>query len=101
MGLLTIIRRAADRFRRGMEQAETTAALANTPDQTVLIELFGGGPKDGRRLVIDLCELEHGPHGVVWRGGLRPTYRFETPPEYVRHGAEFRNCFQGRFIGWE
>ena len=102
MGLLTMIRRVRATIRQRFDKAETTAALATeTPDQTVLIELVGGGPKDGRRQVIDLSELEHSPQGVVWRGGRRPTYVFETPPEYVRYGSEFRNCYQARFIGWE
>lgn len=102
MGLLAGFRSLGARIRQRLDRAETTAALANeTTDQTILIELVGGGPKDGRRQVIDRSELEHSPQGVVWHGGRRPTYVFETPPEYVQHGAEFRNCYQGRFVGWE
>jgi hypothetical protein len=68
---------------------------------TVLVELFGGGPLDGRRRLVPLGEMIFGPDGVEWRGGPRPRYVFETPPEPTIVGGEPRLCFHGRFEGWE
>ena len=74
-------------------------------DQELVLVYLVGGPLDGGFEEIRRAEIEATPQGRTWRAKWRENvygvYVFETPPELAWRLGVIRNCFQGRFIGWE